>query len=151
VLVILSSMLFAISVMIKLDSPGPVLYKSKRIGKKGRNFSSSKFRTMVVNADKLKSFLSTYNERSGPSLKSGMTLVSPGSAGTRGKFSLDELPQLLNVIKGEMSLVGPRPLLPAKWNSTNWNISGGGSSARSHRAVADQGTAGSVVRAVCSA
>jgi exopolysaccharide biosynthesis polyprenyl glycosylphosphotransferase len=108
-LVILSPTLLAISVMIKLDSPGPVFYKSKRIGKKGRNFSCFKFRTMVVNADKLRSSLSTYNERSGPLFKIRNDPRVTRVGRYLRKFSLDELPQLLNVIKGDMSLVGPRP------------------------------------------
>jgi lipopolysaccharide/colanic/teichoic acid biosynthesis glycosyltransferase len=95
--------------MIKLDSPGPAFYISQRIGKKGRSFSCFKFRTMVVNADNLKSSLSAHNERSGPLFK----IRNDPRVTTLGrylrKFSLDELPQLLNVIKGDMSLVGPRP------------------------------------------
>jgi exopolysaccharide biosynthesis polyprenyl glycosylphosphotransferase len=110
-LVILSPILIAISIMIKLGSPGPVFYVSKRIGKKGRSFSCFKFRTMVVDADSLKSSLSDHNERSGPLFKIRNDPRVTGIGRYLRKFSLDELPQLLNVIKGDMSLVGPRPPL----------------------------------------
>ena len=110
-LVILSPILIAISIMIKLGSPGPVFYVSKRIGKKGRSFSCFKFRTMVVDADSLKSSLSDHNERSGPLFKIRNDPRVTRIGRYLRKFSLDELPQLLNVIKGDMSLVGPRPPL----------------------------------------
>lgn len=108
-LAILSPILFAIALMIKLDSPGPVFYISQRIGKKGRSFSCFKFRTMVVDADKLKSSLSAHNERSGPLFKIRNDPRVTRIGRYLRKFSLDELPQLLNVIMGDMSLVGPRP------------------------------------------
>jgi len=96
-------------VLIKLDSPGPVLYAAPRAGRKGRAFRCYKFRTMVRDADNLKESLRGQNQRSGPFFK-----VTNDPRITRvGRFlrrySLDELPQLWNVLKGEMSLVGPRP------------------------------------------
>jgi exopolysaccharide biosynthesis polyprenyl glycosylphosphotransferase len=108
-LIFLSPFLAALALWIKLDSPGPVLYCSKRVGKKGRVFTCCKFRTMVPDADDLKDSLRHLNEREGPFFK-----ISDDPRVTRlGKFlrkySLDELPQFLNVLKGDMSLVGPRP------------------------------------------
>ena len=108
-LILLSPFLAVLSIWIKLDSPGTVLYKSQRVGKKGRVFTCYKFRTMVPDADKLKDSLRHLNEREGPFFK-----ITDDPRVTRlGKFlrkySVDELPQLLNVFKGDMSLVGPRP------------------------------------------
>jgi exopolysaccharide biosynthesis polyprenyl glycosylphosphotransferase len=102
-------LLAVLAVWIKLDSSGPVLYSSRRVGKKGRVFHCYKLRTMVVNADELKESLRPRNERQGPIFK-----IQDDPRITRfGKFlrkySLDELPQFWNVLKGEMSLVGPRP------------------------------------------
>jgi exopolysaccharide biosynthesis polyprenyl glycosylphosphotransferase len=98
-----------IALLIKLDSPGPVLYHAVRVGKKGRQFLCCKFRTMVSDADAIKNFLRPRNEREGPIFK-----ISNDPRITRigrilRRYSLDELPQLWNVLAGEMSLVGPRP------------------------------------------
>lgn len=98
-----------LAVWVKLDSPGPVFYRSQRVGKKGRAFSFYKLRTMVANADALKDSLRHRNEREGPFFK-----INDDPRVTRvgrllRKYSLDELPQLWNVLKGDMSLVGPRP------------------------------------------
>ena len=100
-----------ISILIKLDSPGPVFYVSRRIGKKGRVFPCCKFRTMVANADQLRNSLEALNERDGIlfKIKKDPRLTRIGR--TLRKFSLDELPQLFNVFTGDMSLVGPRPPL----------------------------------------
>ncbi len=108
-LILLSPFLFALAAAIKFDSRGPALYKSQRVGKKGRPFFCFKFRTMVMNADDLKESLRSRNERSGPFFK-----ITEDPRITRlGKFlrksSLDELPQLWNVLRGDMTLVGPRP------------------------------------------
>jgi exopolysaccharide biosynthesis polyprenyl glycosylphosphotransferase len=108
-LILTSPLLLLIAVAIKLDSTGPVLYCALRAGKRGRCFICHKFRTMVSNADALKDSLRHQNERSGPTFK-----IKDDPRLTRlGKFlrklSLDELPQLWNVLKGDMSLVGPRP------------------------------------------
>jgi exopolysaccharide biosynthesis polyprenyl glycosylphosphotransferase len=108
-LVVFSPLLIALAIAIKLDSPGPAFYKSLRVGKKGRPFPCFKFRTMVVNADDIKASLRSKNERVGPTFK-----ISQDPRITRlGKFirkySLDELPQLWNVLRAEMTLVGPRP------------------------------------------
>lgn len=104
----------AIAVAIKFDSPGPVLYRAQRTGRKGRSFVCYKFRTMCSDADKLKKDLEHKNERSGILFK-----ISNDPRITRigrilRKYSLDELPQLINVLRGEMSLVGPRPPLASE-------------------------------------
>lgn len=108
-LLLLSPVLVIIAIAIKLDSPGPVLYSSPRIGRKGRKFICHKFRTMVANADAMKDQLRHLNERQGPTFK----ITNDPRITWLGKFlrkySLDELPQLWNVLRGEMSLVGPRP------------------------------------------
>lgn len=101
-----------IVVAIKLDSRGPILYSQTRVGKNGVPFRCYKFRSMVEGADKLRSDLGELNEASGPLFK-----VRNDPRRTRvgrliRRFSLDELPQVINVLRGEMSLVGPRPNLP---------------------------------------
>jgi lipopolysaccharide/colanic/teichoic acid biosynthesis glycosyltransferase len=101
-LILLSPLLLLLALWIKLDSPGPVLYRGKRVGKESSVFDMYKFRTMVVEADRL-----------GPavSYKDDPRITRVGRFLRRTK--LDELPQLLNVLKGEMSLVGPRPEDPS--------------------------------------
>jgi len=102
--------LTAVAIAIKLDSPdGPIIYRSKRVGKKGKFFYCYKFRTMSANADDLKNKLREVNERSGPffKLKNDPRITRVGKY--LRKYSLDELPQMFNLISGDMSLVGPRP------------------------------------------
>lgn len=112
-LLILSILFFIIGFLIKLeDKQGSVFFKQTRIGKDGKPFEMYKFRSMVSNAEDLKASLMDKNEATGPVFK-----IKDDPRVTRvGKFirktSIDELPQLINVIKGEMSLVGPRPSLP---------------------------------------
>lgn len=107
---LLTAPLFAaIALLIPWDSAGPVFYTSSRVGRKGRIFLCHKFRTMVANADELKDSLREKNEREGPFFKiSDDPRVTPLGRFLR-KYSLDELPQLWNVLLGDMSLVGPRP------------------------------------------
>ncbi|MBI4839100.1 MAG: exopolysaccharide biosynthesis polyprenyl glycosylphosphotransferase [Nitrospirae bacterium] len=110
-LVLALPLFLLIALLIKLDSSGRVFYTQKRCGKNGKLFGMIKFRTMIENAEKLQSKLASKNEIDGPMFK-----LSDDPRVTRvGKIlrstSLDELPQLLNVLKGEMSLVGPRPLI----------------------------------------
>jgi len=109
VLVLAAPVLAAIALAIKLDSLGPVLYCAPRLGLKGRRFLCYKFRTMVSDADKLKEKLRQRNEREGAFFKimDDPRVTRVGKALRR--YSLDELPQLWNVLRGEMSLVGPRP------------------------------------------
>jgi exopolysaccharide biosynthesis polyprenyl glycosylphosphotransferase len=109
VLIALSPLLAVLAVLIKLDSRGNILYCAQRAGRKGRLFRCYKFRTMVSNADDLKNPLRAINERAGPTFK-----ITHDPRITRighylRRYSLDELPQLWNVVKGDMSLVGPRP------------------------------------------
>jgi len=108
-LIFLAPVLLLIAIAIKVESSGPVFYKALRAGRKGRPFHCYKFRTMVKNADDLKEALRGRNQRSGPFFQ-----IAGDPRITRiGRFlrcySLDELPQLWNVVKGEMSMVGPRP------------------------------------------
>ena len=111
-LIVLSPILVIIAIIIKLDSSGPIIFKQERVGYKGRRFFMYKFRSMVVNAEELKEKLHEKNEMSGPMFK----MKEDPRITKVGKFirktSIDELPQLVNVLKGEMSLVGPRPSLP---------------------------------------
>ena len=111
-LIILSPILLCTAIAIKIDSNGPILFKQDRVGKDEQIFSMYKFRSMVVNAEELKKCLEKENEMSGPMFK-----IKKDPRVTRvGRFirktSIDELPQLINVLKGNMSLVGPRPSLP---------------------------------------
>lgn len=103
-----------IALLIRLDTPGPVLFKQMRVGQDGEEFWFFKFRSMVTDAEAKRHLLEMHNERSGPvfKMKNDPRVTRVGRV--LRKFSLDELPQLLNVIKGEMSLVGPRPALPAE-------------------------------------
>jgi exopolysaccharide biosynthesis polyprenyl glycosylphosphotransferase len=109
VLVGLAPLLVAIAIAIKLDSPGPVFYSSERIGKKGVVFRCTKFRTMIADAEKRRTEIMHMNERDGVLFK----ISNDPRITTLGRFlrkySLDELPQFFNVLKGEMSVVGPRP------------------------------------------
>jgi exopolysaccharide biosynthesis polyprenyl glycosylphosphotransferase len=108
-LAVLSPLLAVIAGLIKLDSPGPVLYCAQRAGRKGRLFRCYKFRTMVSNADELKDHLRQNNQRSGPFFKIADDPRITRLGRLLRRYSLDELPQLGNVLKGDMSLVGPRP------------------------------------------
>lgn len=115
--VVLSSMalfataplLIAIAVAVKLESGGPALYVSNRIGKRGRTFPCFKFRTMVRDADKMKQEIAALNERDGILFKCSNDPRITSLGRFLRKYSLDELPQFLNVLRGEMSIVGPRP------------------------------------------
>lgn len=107
---VLSAPLFAIiALVIKLESPGPVLYQAQRVGLKGRRFRCYKFRTMSVDADRLKENLRAHNQRQGPFFKMADDPRITRVGRFLRRYSLDELPQLWNVVRGEMSLVGPRP------------------------------------------
>lgn len=108
-LLALAPILAIIAIGVKLDSPGAVLYVAKRIGRKGRPFYCYKFRTMVANADQLRADLAHRNERDGSLFKIANDPRVTHFGRRLRKHSLDELPQLYNVIHGDMSLVGPRP------------------------------------------
>jgi exopolysaccharide biosynthesis polyprenyl glycosylphosphotransferase len=113
-LILLSPLMLLVAVLIKLESPGPAVFKQTRVGRGGRRFTLHKFRSMREGAELERETLADLNEASGPIFKMRQdprrTLV--------GRFlrrtSIDELPQLYNVIRGEMSLIGPRPALPSE-------------------------------------
>ena len=111
-LLLLSPVIAIVACAVKFTSKGPIFFSQKRVGKNGQLFDMYKFRSMVVNAEELKEKLAHQNEMSGPMFK----MKDDPRVTNVGKFirktSLDELPQLWNVLKGDMSLVGPRPSLP---------------------------------------
>jgi len=111
VLVITSPIMLAISILIKLEDGGPVFFKQERVGQNGRRFVCFKFRSMIPNAEKLIAELQDKNESDGPTFK----IENDPRITKIGRFlrktSLDEFPQFYNVVKGEMSVVGPRPPL----------------------------------------
>ena len=109
-LVLLSPLLLAISVAVRLDSPGPVLFRQKRVGADEKTFVCLMFRSMRADAEALQESLEPLNEVDGPVFKMGRDPRVTRVGGFLRRWSLDELPQLWNVLKGEMSLVGPRPL-----------------------------------------
>lgn len=114
-LILLSPLFLIVAILIKLeDKNGPVIFKQVRVGKDGKEFNMYKFRSMVANAEELKAKLMAQNEATGPVFK----MKHDPRVTKIGKFirktSIDELPQLFNVLKGDMSLVGPRPALPSE-------------------------------------
>src|ERR1044071_206428 len=109
-LIVLLLPLSIVALLVKLTSPGPILFRQARSGLNGKPFTIYKFRTMVTNAEQLKAELAAMNEMSGPVFKvSKDPRITPFGKWLR-KYSVDELPQLFNVLRGDMSLVGPRPL-----------------------------------------
>ena len=116
-LIALSPLFLFVAALIRFDSKGPIFFSQTRVGKDGRLFRFHKFRSMIPNADALKITLMNQNESDGPAFK-----MKEDPRVTRiGRFlrksSLDELPQLWNVVRGDMSLVGPRPALPSEVKS----------------------------------
>ncbi len=113
----------AIALAIKIDNPGPVIYRSRRVGEGGRIFAFFKFRSMVVGADAIRDSLLHLNEVDGPVFKlSRDPRVTRVGAFLR-RTSLDELPQLWNILAGDMSLVGPRPPIPQEvTNYEPWQL-----------------------------
>jgi exopolysaccharide biosynthesis polyprenyl glycosylphosphotransferase len=109
-LVFLSPLLLVIAIAVKLSSPGPVIYRSIRPGMAGRPFRCFKFRTMREHADQVQHDLEALNESNGALFKIRNDPRMTAVGRTLRRYSLDELPQLVNVVRGEMSLVGPRPL-----------------------------------------
>ena len=111
-LILLSPLLLIVGILIKAESKGPIIFSQDRIGKNGKTFRMYKLRSMVANAEELTEKLMNENQMSGPMFK-----IKDDPRVTKiGRFirktSIDELPQLFNVLKGDMSLVGPRPSLP---------------------------------------
>jgi exopolysaccharide biosynthesis polyprenyl glycosylphosphotransferase len=133
VLLLLMMPLFGlIALLIRLDSAGPVFYRQERVGLNKRRFTLLKFRTMVTEADKQQEMLEDLNEAEGPvfKIKKDPRVTRVGTFLRR--FSIDELPQLLNVLKGEMSMVGPRPLpmrdverIDTQWHKRRFSIKPG--------------------------
>lgn len=111
-LIVLSPIFLVVCILIKSESEGPVIFSQERVGLNGKRFKMYKFRSMVINAEELKEKLYNKNEMDGPMFK----MKEDPRVTKVGKFirrtSIDELPQLINVLKGDMSLVGPRPSLP---------------------------------------
>jgi exopolysaccharide biosynthesis polyprenyl glycosylphosphotransferase len=111
-LILLAPVFAAIAMAIRATDPGPVLFRQTRVGRDGRCFTLYKFRTMVVDAEQRKSLLMESNEVDGALFKMRRDPRITRVGGHLRRWSLDELPQLLNVLRGDMSLVGPRPALP---------------------------------------
>lgn len=110
-IIVLFPLVVFIGIVIRLESKGPIIFVQKRVGLNGKEFNMYKLRSMIINAEELKDKLKNRNEMSGPMFK-----IEDDPRVTRvGKFirktSIDELPQLINVLRGDMSLVGPRPSL----------------------------------------
>ena len=110
-LLVLSPLLLLIAAIIKLTDGGPVFFAQQRVGLRYRSFRMLKFRSMVVHAESLKPKLQLVNESNGPVFKMGRDPRVTKVGRVLRKYSLDELPQLINVLRGDMSLVGPRPSL----------------------------------------
>ena len=103
-LVVFLPLLLIVAVIIKLDSPGPVLFRQKRTGKNGKEFEILKFRSMVADNDAMDSTRENQYTRFGRIIR---------------RTSIDELPQLINIVKGEMAFIGPRPWVPAYYKNMN--------------------------------
>lgn len=120
-----------VAAAIRIESPGPILYKQDRVGKDGRHFRMIKFRSMIVDAENRRNALQQMNEASGPifKIKNDPRLTAVGRLIRR--LSMDELPQLWNILRGEMSFVGPRPPLPEEvreyqpWHMRRLEVKGG--------------------------
>jgi exopolysaccharide biosynthesis polyprenyl glycosylphosphotransferase len=113
-LVLLAPLFVAIMLAIKLTGRGPVFFRQTRVGKNGHAFKVWKFRTMVVDAEQRKAELATLNEAAGALFKMRRDPRVTSAGVWLRRWSLDELPQLFNVLTGSMSLVGPRPALPSE-------------------------------------
>jgi exopolysaccharide biosynthesis polyprenyl glycosylphosphotransferase len=131
-LITLAPLLIAVVLLIKWDSPGPVFFGQERVGFNKRRFRMLKFRTMVDGSDQQQCALEHLNEAQGPvfKIKNDPRVTRVGAFLRR--FSIDELPQLVNVLKGEMSLVGPRPLpvrdverIDIQWHKRRFSIKPG--------------------------
>jgi exopolysaccharide biosynthesis polyprenyl glycosylphosphotransferase len=130
-LIVLSPLMLLIALAIKLDSPGPVLFRQIRVGKGGRQFVLHKFRSMWEGAEEEQEKLTDLNEAEGPIFKIRHDPRCTGVGRFLRRTSLDELPQFYNVLRGEMSLVGPRPPIPAEvehyeeWHKKRLEVSPG--------------------------
>jgi exopolysaccharide biosynthesis polyprenyl glycosylphosphotransferase len=131
-LLVLAPIFAIVALLIKLESTGPVFFRQERVGLNKRRFRVFKFRTMVDGAENQQQTLESFNEASGPvfKIKADPRITSFGKFLRR--YSIDELPQLYNVLKGEMSLVGPRPLpvrdverIDARWHRRRFSVKPG--------------------------
>lgn len=111
-LMVLSPVLILTAILIRLESGSPILFRQERVGKDGKHFEMYKFRSMVIDAEERKSSLRTENELGGPHFKMRNDPRITRVGRVIRRLSIDEMPQFLNVLKGDMSLVGPRPPLP---------------------------------------
>lgn len=119
-ILLLLPVIIVCALAVKLTSRGPILYRQTRIGKSGRSFGCLKFRTMRVGAHAQQELLRASSQQDGPAFKiAGDPRITPIGRMLR-KFSIDELPQLLNVLLGDMSLVGPRPPIPSEVDKYTW-------------------------------
>jgi exopolysaccharide biosynthesis polyprenyl glycosylphosphotransferase len=114
ILFMLSPIMIFIAIVIKATSKGPIIFRQERVGLRGRKFYIYKFRTMVQNAESLRAKLEFLNESDGPAFKIKNDPRVTFIGHILRKTGLDELPQLFNVLRGEMSLIGPRPPLPSE-------------------------------------
>ena len=111
-LILTSPIMIVTAILVKVTSPGPIFFKQERVGKWGEPFYCYKFRSMYIDAEERKAALMAQNEADGPVFKmKNDPRITPVGRFIR-KFSIDELPQLFNVLRGDMSLVGPRPAVP---------------------------------------
>ncbi len=113
-LLVLLPLLLLIGLLVKLSDGGPVFFAQLRVGMRGRTFRMLKFRSMVVHAERLRPRLEVRNESSGPVFKMKLDPRVTTVGKLIRRYSLDELPQLLNILMGDMSIVGPRPSLPSE-------------------------------------
>ena len=111
---VLTPLLVIVMALIKITSRGPVFFRQERVGLRGKPFTMLKFRSMVVDADKLRGLLAEQNEQTGPVFKMRADPRVTRVGRFIRRYSIDELPQLVNVLRGDMSIVGPRPPLPAE-------------------------------------
>jgi exopolysaccharide biosynthesis polyprenyl glycosylphosphotransferase len=113
-LILLSPLMIVVAAFIKLTSRGPILFRQLRVGQHGKQFHMLKFRSMVADAEELKAKLMAHNEQTGPVFKMARDPRITRVGRFIRKFSIDELPQLINILRGEMSIVGPRPPVPSE-------------------------------------
>jgi lipopolysaccharide/colanic/teichoic acid biosynthesis glycosyltransferase len=119
-LVLALPLLAVVALWVKLSSPGPLLFRQTRVGLHGRHFSMIKIRTMYVDAEQRRADLVRHNERDGTAFKLRNDPRITRAGRWLRKFHVDELPQLWNVLVGDMSLVGPRPLPVHEANGNEW-------------------------------
>lgn len=130
-LLILAPLMLLIALAIRLDSSGPIFFRQQRVGRGGKLFTVYKFRSMIENAEEVRPYLDALNEVEGPMFKMKEDPRRTRVGRILRRTSLDELPQLINVLRGEMSLVGPRPALPSEvaqyqeWHKKRLEVSPG--------------------------